>query len=100
MAASQQLLYVVNEKRRNIVSQTTYRTTACVQFRSLLEPIRIANPFASYFEAGCERLDVNKKVCNAVCAVTPCCCCASLYCQWGVTVGCCDPAVEDLVLAP
>lgn len=33
-----------------------------VEFRSLLEPIRISNPFATYFEADCERLDVHKKV--------------------------------------
>eukprot|EP00877_Chromochloris_zofingiensis_P010276 jgi/Chrzof1/5501/Cz16g05180.t1 len=33
-----------------------------VEFRSLLEPIRAANPFATYFEASCDKLDVEKKV--------------------------------------
>ena len=30
--------------------------------RSLLEPIRTANPFVSFFEACCEQLDVERKV--------------------------------------
>lgn len=33
-----------------------------MEFRSLLEPIRNSNPFATYFEATCNQIDVEKKV--------------------------------------
>jgi hypothetical protein len=33
-----------------------------VEFRSLLEPVRVANPFVNYFEAECDRIDVQEKV--------------------------------------
>ncbi|CAL8468561.1 g8101 [Coccomyxa elongata] len=39
-----------------------------VEFRSLLEPIRISNPFVTYIEAECEVLDVNRKL--ALCTST------------------------------
>ncbi|KAK9915294.1 hypothetical protein WJX75_007230 [Coccomyxa subellipsoidea] len=39
-----------------------------VEFRSLLEPIRIANPFVTYIEAECEVLDVKRKL--ALCSST------------------------------
>ncbi len=37
--------------------------------RSLLEPIRTANPFVNYFEANCQALDVARKV--ALCTSEP-----------------------------
>ena len=40
-----------------------------VEFRSLLEPIRIANPFARYFEATCERVDLERRVASCTSAV-------------------------------
>ncbi|KAL6764234.1 hypothetical protein V8C86DRAFT_1681458 [Haematococcus lacustris] len=33
-----------------------------VEFRSLLEPIRTSNPFASFFEASCDAIDLERKV--------------------------------------
>ena len=33
-----------------------------VEFRSLLEPVRTANPFVNYFEANCDRIDTGNKV--------------------------------------
>ncbi|KAL6764238.1 hypothetical protein V8C86DRAFT_2478241 [Haematococcus lacustris] len=33
-----------------------------VEFRSLLEPIRTSNPFASFFEASCNAIDLERKV--------------------------------------
>ncbi|KAJ9524432.1 hypothetical protein QJQ45_019391 [Haematococcus lacustris] len=33
-----------------------------VEFRSLLEPIRTSNPFASFFEASCDAIDLEHKV--------------------------------------
>lgn len=33
-----------------------------VEFRSLLEPVRVANPFVDYFEANCDRIDLAGKV--------------------------------------
>ena len=40
------------------------RSTAVgtVEFRSLLEPVRVANPFVDYFEATCDRIDLDAKV--------------------------------------
>lgn len=40
------------------------RSTAVgtVEFRSLLEPVRTANPFVNYFEASCDRIDLENKV--------------------------------------
>ncbi len=32
-----------------------------VEFRSLLEPVRTANPFVNYFEAACDRIDLENK---------------------------------------
>ena len=40
-----------------------------VEFRSLLEPIRIANPFARYFEASCDHVDLERKVAFCTSAV-------------------------------
>lgn len=31
-------------------------------YRSLLEPIRTSNPYATYLEASCDRIDSDKKV--------------------------------------
>ena len=33
-----------------------------IEFRSLLEPVRVANPFVDYFEAACDRVDLEGKV--------------------------------------
>jgi NADH:ubiquinone reductase (non-electrogenic) len=33
-----------------------------VEFRSLLEPVRVANPFVDYFEASCDKIDLDNKV--------------------------------------
>ena len=33
-----------------------------MEFRSLLEPVRVANPFVDYFEAACDRVDLEAKV--------------------------------------
>lgn len=33
-----------------------------VEFRSLLEPVRTANPFVNYFEASCDRIDLENKL--------------------------------------
>ena len=33
-----------------------------VEFRSLLEPVRVANPFVTYFEAACDKVDMDNKV--------------------------------------
>ncbi|KAL4421095.1 hypothetical protein ABPG77_009622 [Micractinium sp. CCAP 211/92] len=33
-----------------------------VEFRSLLEPVRTANPFVNYFEAACDRIDLENKL--------------------------------------
>ncbi|KAF8058293.1 SPAC3A11.07 [Scenedesmus sp. PABB004] len=41
-----------------------------VEFRSLLEPIRTSNPFATYLEASCERLDPEAKVAYCTAAVS------------------------------
>lgn len=41
-----------------------------IEFRSLLDPIRTANPFVDYFEANCEHLDVKNKVARCVSAFT------------------------------
>lgn len=41
-----------------------------VEFRSLLEPIRIANPFVNYFEARCDKVDLNKKIASCTSAVS------------------------------
>eukprot|EP00882_Tetradesmus_deserticola_P001020 GHRQ01001105.1.p1 GENE.GHRQ01001105.1~~GHRQ01001105.1.p1 ORF type:complete len:649 (+),score=345.14 GHRQ01001105.1:241-2187(+) len=40
-----------------------------VEFRSLLEPIRTSNPFATYLEASCEKIDPDKKVAYCTAAV-------------------------------
>lgn len=33
-----------------------------VEFRSLLEPVRVSNPFVNFFEAVCDRIDLEEKV--------------------------------------
>lgn len=33
-----------------------------IEFRSLLEPVRVANPFVDFFEANCDRIDLEGKV--------------------------------------
>jgi NADH:ubiquinone reductase (non-electrogenic) len=33
-----------------------------IEFRSLLEPVRVANPFVDYFEASCDKIDLEGKV--------------------------------------
>lgn len=33
-----------------------------IEFRSLLEPVRVANPFVDYFEATCDKIDLEGKV--------------------------------------
>ncbi|KAL4425486.1 hypothetical protein ABPG75_009502 [Micractinium tetrahymenae] len=33
-----------------------------IEFRSLLEPVRVANPFLRYVEASCDKVDVNNKI--------------------------------------
>ncbi|KIZ07869.1 NADH dehydrogenase [Monoraphidium neglectum] len=40
-----------------------------IEFRSLLEPIRNCNPFATYFEATCDAIDPDKKVARCTGAV-------------------------------
>lgn len=37
-----------------------------VEFRSLLEPVRVSNPCATYIEASVQELDVHKKVATCV----------------------------------
>ena len=41
-----------------------------VEFRSLLEPIRVANPFVSYFEAICEDIDIIEKKATCTSSIT------------------------------
>ncbi|GBG00600.1 NADH dehydrogenase [Raphidocelis subcapitata] len=40
-----------------------------IEFRSLLEPIRNSNPFATYFEATCDQIDHEKKIARCTSAV-------------------------------
>jgi NADH:ubiquinone reductase (non-electrogenic) len=40
-----------------------------VEFRSLLEPVRLSNPFVNYIEAACDKLDVEKKVAYCTSAI-------------------------------
>lgn len=48
--------------------------------RSLLEPIRTSNPFATYVEAACDSLDVDKKVCAQL---------QLLLCSWTMVMAHC-----------
>lgn len=40
-----------------------------VEFRSLLEPVRVANPFVDYFEAVCDRIDLDEKIATCTGAI-------------------------------
>lgn len=55
---------VVISPRNHFIFTPMLPSTAVgtVEFRSLLEPIRVANPFITYFEAGCDHLDIERKV--------------------------------------
>lgn len=55
---------VVVSPRNHFIFTPMLPSTAVgtVEFRSLLDPIRTANPFVSYFEASCDTLDVKRKV--------------------------------------
>lgn len=51
-------------------NDASFLQVGTVEFRSLLEPIRVANPFVSYFEATCDKIDVHKKVASCTSAVS------------------------------
>ena len=44
-----------------------------IEFRSLLEDVRVSNPFVSFFEASCERVDTDQKVPQGGWRITLCC---------------------------
>lgn len=62
---------VVVSPRNHFVFTPMLPSTAVgtVEFRSLLEPIRTSNPFATYVEAACDSLDHEKKVAYCTSAV-------------------------------
>lgn len=55
---------VVVSPRNHFVFTPMLPSTAVgtVEFRSLLEPIRVANPYITYLEADCDSLDIKNKV--------------------------------------